>query len=426
MALKALYTEFNYPTKKQLLRIAKRRGVPTDDIDEVVAEKPVQQLFGRPFPQKGKITTLGLNDKWQADIVDFKQYSAKNNDGFKSALVVTRVFDRKTHALPTSKEAKEVWQKFMAIVGKFGAKCKRLDVDSGQEFAAHFATRAEQEGIEIHTRATQPNADINFLGVIDSAISKIKTSLFKDLAAQNTTRWVDKLQKAVTAYNDTPQTSHDEALYGNAPNDATKKEGGELTEKAKVLQFRIKQDQGRGMQANSKQLAQRQQKLRDEGAFRVQLKQVTFQRGFKPKFGSTVYLVAENGVDNNRVKSTTGKSFPISQVLPVARESKDVEIPKALVAGSETRAATMKNIMAPFEARLKAYVADGPKTLKNVGTHMKGVPGFEAALTKARLNRPGGIKAFVMMWPDLRVKGGRGQNTVELRRYRITRKTPKK
>ena len=157
MALRALYEEFNYPTKKQLLRIAKREGVSTDNIDEVVAEKPIAQVFGRPFPQKGKITTLGLNDRWQADLIDFKQYSAKNNDGFLSALVVTRVFDRKTHALPTNKGAKEVWQKFMAIVGKFGAKPKRLDVDSGNEFAAHFATRAAQEGIE-YTRArrTQP------------------------------------------------------------------------------------------------------------------------------------------------------------------------------------------------------------------------------------------------------------------------------
>ena len=108
MALRALYEEYNYPTKNQLLRIAKREGVSTDNIDEVVAEKPIAQVFGRPFPQKGKITTLGLNDKWQADLIDFNAYSAKNNDGFKSALIVARVFDRKTHALPTSKEPKEV------------------------------------------------------------------------------------------------------------------------------------------------------------------------------------------------------------------------------------------------------------------------------------------------------------------------------
>ncbi|MEC7266540.1 MAG: hypothetical protein VXV74_03845, partial [Pseudomonadota bacterium] len=414
--------ELNFPTKNQLLRIARRRGISTEgvDVDDIVKEKPVQQLFGKPFPQRGKIATLGLNDTWQADLLDLKQSRKKNNDGFQAALIVTRVFDRKTFALPTSKEPKEVWQKFMAIVGKFGAKPKRLDVDSGNEFAAHFATRAQQENIEIHTRTTNPTADVNFLGVVDAAIQKVKTALFKDMVAQKSTKWVDKLQKAVDIHNKLP---NDHSLYGNAPKDINKKKDGQLTDEAKVAQFRLRQDNGAALRQNSKQLEQRQQKLRDEGAFRVQLKSQTFQRGFKPRFGSTVYEV--ESINNNTVKSTTGRTFDISKVMPVAKGSKDVEVPKALVAGSETRAAAMKNIMAPFQARLKAYLADGPKTLKNVGIHMKLVPGFEAALTKARLNRPGGIKAFVQMFPDLRVKGGRGQNTVELRRYRITRKTPK-
>ena len=178
--LKELYEELNYPSKTKLLQVAKRRGINTAGVDDVITEKPVQQLFGKAPAQKGHIATTGEHDKWQADLIDFKQYSKKNNEGHNHALVVTNVFDRKTYTLPIrSKEPKEVWAKFQAILGKFGAKPKRLDVDKDNAFAADFATRAQEQGIEMHVRSTNP-PDVNFLGVNDAANGKLKQSLFKD------------------------------------------------------------------------------------------------------------------------------------------------------------------------------------------------------------------------------------------------------
>ena len=98
--LKELYEELNYPSKTKLLQVAKRRGINTEGVDNVIKEKPVQQLFGKAPAQKGHIATTGEHDKWQADLIDFKQYSKKNNEGHNHALVVTNVFDRKTYTLP--------------------------------------------------------------------------------------------------------------------------------------------------------------------------------------------------------------------------------------------------------------------------------------------------------------------------------------
>ena len=70
--------------------------------------------------------------------------------------------------------------------------------------------------------------------------------------------------------------------------------------------------------------------------------------------------------------------------------------------------------MEPFKARLRAFVATGPKTVKQVGQHMKAELGFEPALSDARLNKPGGVKQFVQLFSEFKVTGGVGQSSVAL------------
>ena len=180
------------------------------------------------------------------------------------------------------------------------------------------------------------------------------------------------------------------------------------------------QDNGKKLAQNAKQLKQRQDKLQEQGAFRAMLPKQTFKRGFKPTFGGTVYKV--DAIQNNQVQSG-GKTFEISKVMPVAADSAKVDIPKALVAGSQQRDANKSAIMAPFEARLKAFIGEGRKTVKQIGEHMKAGVGFENALSKARMNKPGGIKEFVKMFSDFKVAEGMGQAMVTRRRLRRTQKS---
>ena len=319
------------------------------------------------------------------------------------------MFDRKTHVLPLkSKEPKEVLAKFNEILTKFGITPKRLDVDSGNEFAGAFLEGMRAKNIEVHVRSTKPTADVNFLAVGDSAIQKIKSNVAKRQAAEKSTKWADKIEKAADAYN---MTGNDAALYGNAPNDIATDP---------VARYRIREDQGKKLLANSRQLKARQEKLQEQGAFRAMLPKQTFKTGFKPTYGGQIYKA--DSIEGNMVKSGD-KTFPISKVMPVDPDTAKVEIPKSLVAGSEQRSAAKKNIMAPFEARLKAFVGDGRKTVKDIGVHMKAGVGFENALSQARMNKPGGIKEFVKMFADLNVTEGLGQAVVTRKRFRRTEKS---
>ncbi len=91
--------------------------------------------------------------------------------------------------------------------------------------------------------------------------------------------------------------------------------------------------------------------------------------------------------------------------------------------GSEQRQAAKADIMQPFKASLRGFLGDGTKTLTQAGRHLKAQPGFEDALARARLNRPGGVKQAIQMLGDFTVQGARGQNTVALKRYRLRAKT---
>ena len=211
----------------------------------------------------------------------------------------------------------------------------------------------------------------------------------------------------MNGYNKLP---NDSALYGQSPNEVNDDP---------VLKFRLMQDNGRKLANNATQLKQRQNKLEENGYFRAMLPKQTFKRGFKPTFGGTVYKA--DSISNNQVKSGD-KTFEISKVLPVGEGSKNVDLPKALVAGSQQRDANKKQIMAPFETRLKNFVGEGSKSVKQIGEHMKEQGAFTNALSQARMNKLGGIKEFIKMF-YFKVSEGLGQATVTRKRFRMVGKT---
>jgi len=399
--LKELYDELVAPSRTKLQQVAKRRKLEytKEQLDKLYKDNTTGQLFGKAPTQKGAIATAGEHDKWQADLIDYKQFSKKANDGHQHALSVTNVYDRKTYTEKLkSKEPGEVWAKFQTIMGKFGAKPKRLDVDADQAFGAGFTTNAQGDGIEIHQRRGNP-ADVNYIAVADSAMGKIKKMVGKAQVMAGDSKWTDKLGKATDAYNKLP---NDEALYGQAPNDVAADP---------VLKFKLAQDNGAKLLRNSKQLQKRQSTLEDEGAFRAMLPKQTFARGFKPSFGGTVYRV--DSISNNQVKSGN-KTFEISKVMPVSADSKSINnIPAALVKGSQAMDASKREKLQPFAARLRAFVQGGSKTVKQVGEHMKALAGFNQALSDTRLNKPGGVKQAAALM-GLKVSGGVGQSRVSI------------
>ena len=401
-ALRELFEELNQPSAQKLLAAAKKRklNVTAQQAKEVAGAEPTRQVFtAKGFTNKGSIPSSGQRDRWQADLLDFKEYDAEQNKGSKYALIVTRVFDRQVRTADLkTKTPGEVWSAFQDIVNQFGSKPSRLDVDAGLEWSGFFAEQAKKENIAIQTRSP---SDVNFLAVLDKASASIKSNLFRALARSGNAKWVENLQKATSAYN-------------NTANSATLDEAPADVEKEKPVVFRLMQENAEKLKTNRQQLDNRQQQLRDAGSFRVLLPKQSFQRGFKARYSSEVHDVAS--IDKGQVTDTKGRSYRIGQVKPVPKGSRSIDVPAELARGSQARDKKQAEELAKFKRPLRTFLGSESKGLAAVGTFLREQEGFEQTLAELRLDRPGGLRqALERMGPEFQVSAGRGQPTVKVR-----------
>ena len=75
-------------------------GVKRAAVDAFIKKQETRQVFAPGPKSQGKVTANGLDDTWQADLIDYKQMDASKNSGFKNVLVVVDVFSRYPWAVP--------------------------------------------------------------------------------------------------------------------------------------------------------------------------------------------------------------------------------------------------------------------------------------------------------------------------------------
>ena len=378
--LRALNEELGQPGVAKLLTAAKKRGIKASREEAREVQGDVKQLFAKAPDQKGAIATNDNGSVWQADLADLTQYSKKNNKDHSYFLLVVDVFSRevKTEPLET-KKPQEVWEAFTTILDRFGKKCQRLDTDDGNEFSGYFQEEAAKKGIIVQTKEKE---DINGIAVNDAAMKNIKEIMFRMLAKDNTTSWINYLSKATSAYNKTPHGT----TYGEAPEDVKDES---------IVKFRLTQDNGEKLKKNSKQLKQRQEKLEAAGGFRPMLPRSEWQRAFKPRYSGTV--LKNDGIEGGFVKSG-GKRYAISRLQPVVANQPSRAIPAALAKGSERRNETNKEALKQYVAPLKTFLKGGAaKDLSTIGRHMADQWEFTESIKKLRLRS---VKDFIQLYPD--------------------------
>ncbi len=67
---------------------------------EFVKSQETRQVFAPGQTSSGRVISARLDDRWQVDLIDWKQTDASKNGGFKSVLVVVDVFSRYAWAIP--------------------------------------------------------------------------------------------------------------------------------------------------------------------------------------------------------------------------------------------------------------------------------------------------------------------------------------
>lgn len=163
--------------------------------DKILAKelhKPARKRF-----QTRKTVTLGINDLWQADLVDMQKYSTKNKN-YKYILMVIDTFSKKGYARPIkNKGAIEVTNAFKSILKEAKDSPKNLHSDEGLEFFnSTFQDLMKLHNINHYNTFTKKKA-----AICERWNRTIKSMMWKVFTERNSEKWIDILQSLIDQYN---------------------------------------------------------------------------------------------------------------------------------------------------------------------------------------------------------------------------------
>lgn len=184
------------------------RQVITDEL-----HKPILHRYKRR-----RVVIKGLDDLWQADLVEMIPY-ARNNKGYKYILMVIDAFSKYVWAKPLkNKKAEEVTKAMQGILN-MGRKPINLQTDQGKEFD-NTIFRSLMNKYKINHYWTYSNLKAS---IVERVNRTIKGKMWKYFTMERTDKWLDILPQLVQEYN---QTIH--RTIGMKPAEVTKADEARL------------------------------------------------------------------------------------------------------------------------------------------------------------------------------------------------------
>lgn len=151
----------------------------------------------RKFPRR-RVQIRGLNDLFQADLVDLRNL-ARSNGGYKYILFVVNAFSKYAWVEPLkTKSGPEVTQAMAKILARTTAP-KNLQLDSGKEFYnSHFQALMKKYKINMYSTYSVLKASL-----VERLNRTIKAAIFKNFTIKGNQNWTRDLQAHVDRYNNT-------------------------------------------------------------------------------------------------------------------------------------------------------------------------------------------------------------------------------
>lgn len=149
-----------------------------------------------------KVILKGIDDLWQADLVDMKAFSSKNENN-KYILTVIDCFSKYAWAVPLkSKSSSVIINSFQKIFDESQRIPKNLQTDFGKEFYnKHFKTLMEKYVINHYSTYSHLKASI-----VERFNRTLKQNMWKMFSYQGSYNWTTILEKLVRGYNNTKHT----------------------------------------------------------------------------------------------------------------------------------------------------------------------------------------------------------------------------
>lgn len=143
-----------------------------------------------------RVIMKGIDDLWQADLVEMGTYSTYNNN-FKYMLTVIDTFSKYAWAEAIkSKTASEVCNAFQKILS-LGRVPENLQTDDGKEFFnKEFALLMRKYSINHYSTYSVMKASI-----VERFNRTLKEIMWKEFSNRGTYKWIDIYKSLITEYN---------------------------------------------------------------------------------------------------------------------------------------------------------------------------------------------------------------------------------
>jgi Integrase core domain len=219
-----------------------------------------------------KTVILGLNDLWQADLIDMNAY-AKQNQGFNFILVVVDVFSKKCYATPVrQKTALNMKNALSDAINTLnnGVAPKHLQTDDGKE----FFNKSVKELLVAHNINHYSTKSVTKAAMAERLIRTLKSNIWRYFSLRGSHKWMDILPEIVSKYNNTIHT-----VTKMKPNDVSKRN-------ARVLLRRLRLKTVKHYQQKSVRI-----KFRKGDYVRISKYKTVFEKGYTPNWTAEIFTV---------------------------------------------------------------------------------------------------------------------------------------
>ncbi|RWS25072.1 hypothetical protein B4U80_06846 [Leptotrombidium deliense] len=251
--------------------------------------KPIRRNFKR-----NKIIVEGIDEQWQADLVEMQKFS-KENSGFKYILTVIDVFSKFSWARPI--KSKTPINIVNVLKDIFSERIPfSIQTDNGKEFVNSTFKKLTKQYKIIHF--TSKNTDVK-CAVIERFNRTLKSKMFKYFTSKGTRKFIDVLPKLISAYNETYHRA-----IKMKPVDVTDLNTKEV----------FKNIYG----VTSRRMLFRKHRLLTEGStVRRQYKRQQFDKGYYPNWTDAVFMIekGQNKQQRPTYKIKTGKGERITKTF---------------------------------------------------------------------------------------------------------------
>ncbi|XP_044740086.1 uncharacterized protein LOC123301413 [Chrysoperla carnea] len=161
--------------------------------EQVVNElhKPARKNF-----KWRRVIIKGLDDLWQADLVEMGSYVKENNE-YKYLLTVIDSFSKYAWATPIKNKSSEAVCNAMIKIFQHGRIPKNLQTDDGKEiFNKKFHSLMEEYGINYYSTFSTIKA-----AIVERFNRTIKEQMWKQFSLNGSYKWINLMSPLITNYN---------------------------------------------------------------------------------------------------------------------------------------------------------------------------------------------------------------------------------